>query len=111
MGNETWIVRRDMPPKQPIGEKSALNISLPMLIQAIGFIAALVYGYGQLNTRLQFVEHQSEMNDLTIKEMKELQDAPIPSDVRQDEKLRVLEKEVDRLRDLYLKAQRINNGH
>ena len=56
--------------RKPIGEQSALNISLPMLIQAIGFIAALVYGYGQLNTRLQFVEHQSEMNDLTIKEMK-----------------------------------------
>ena len=50
--------------RKPIGEQSALNISLPMLIQAIGFIAALVYGYGQLNTRLQFVEHQSEMNDL-----------------------------------------------
>ena len=97
--------------RKPIGEQSALNISLPMLIQAIGFIAALVYRYGQLNTRLQFVEHQSEMNDLTIKEMKSLQDAPIPSDVRQDEKLRVMEKEIDRLRDLYIKAQRINNGH
>ena len=36
--------------RKPIGEQSALNISLPMLIQAIGFIAALVYGYGQLNT-------------------------------------------------------------
>ena len=47
---------------KPIGENSSLNISLPMLIQAIGFIGALVYGYGQLNTRLQFVEHQSSTN-------------------------------------------------
>ena len=39
------------------------------------------------------------MNDKTIKEMKSLQDAPIPSDVRQDEKLRVMEKEIERLRD------------
>ena len=99
MGNETWIVKHDMPPKQPIGDKSSLNISLPMLIQAIGFIGAMVYGYGQLNTRLQFVEHQAEMNEVTLKEMKSLQDAPIPSDVRQDEKLRRIEEEIMRLRD------------
>ena len=84
---------------KPISESSSLKISVPMLIQAIGFIGAMVYGYGQLNTRLQFVEHQAEMNDKTIKEMKSLQDAPIPSDVRQDEKLRVMEKEIERLRD------------
>jgi hypothetical protein len=70
-----------------------------MLIQAIGFIGAMVYGYGQLNARLQFVENQAEMNNKAIKEIKSLQDAPIPSDVRQDEKLRVMEKEIERLRD------------
>jgi len=31
---------------KPIGEQSSLNISLPMLIQAVGFIAAMVWGYG-----------------------------------------------------------------
>ena len=51
---------------KPISESSSLKISVPMLIQAIGFIGAMVYGYGQLNTRLQFVEHQAEMNDKTI---------------------------------------------
>jgi len=99
MGNETWIVRRDMPPKQPIGEKSALNISLPMLIQAIGFISAMVYGYGQLNTRISFLEHQANMNEQSIKEMKAMQNLPIPSDVRQDEKLQRIEEEIMRLRD------------
>ena len=84
---------------KPISESSSLNISVPMLIQAIGFIGAMVYGYGQLNARLQFVEHQAEMNDKTIKEMKSLQDAPIPSDVRQEEKLRRIEEEIVRLRD------------
>ena len=73
---------------KPISESSSLKISVPML-----------YGYGQLNTRLQFVEHQAEMNEKTIKEMKSLQDAPIPSDVRQDEKLRRIEEEITRLRD------------
>ena len=84
---------------KPISESSSLNISVPMLIQAIGFIGAMVYGYGQLNARLQFVENQAEMNNKAIKEIKSLQDAPIPSDVRQDEKLRVMEKEIERLRD------------
>lgn len=84
---------------EPIGEKSALNISLPMLIQAIGFISAMVWGYGQLNARIQFLEHQASMNEQAIKEMKTLQDAPIPSDVRQDEKLKRIEQEILRLRD------------
>ena len=39
------------------------------------------------------------MNEMAIKEMKDLQDAPIPSDVRQDEKLERIEREILRLRD------------
>ncbi len=84
---------------KPVGDNSSLNISLPFLIQAVGFIGALVWGYGQLNTRLQFVEQQAESNTRTLKEMKDMQDDPIPSDVRQDEKLTTLENEVTRLRD------------
>ena len=83
----------------PISDKSSLNISLPMLLQAVGFIGAMVWGYGQLNTRISFLEHQAEMNELAIKEMKDLQDKPIPSDVKQDILLQKLEKEIDRLRD------------
>ena len=79
---------------KPIGEQSSLNISLPMLSQAIGFIGAMGWGYGQLNTRISFLEHQAEMNELAIKEMKDLQDAPIPSDVRQDEKIQRIEQEI-----------------
>ena len=86
-------------PDKPISDSSSLNISLPMLIQAIGFIGAMVWGYGQLNTRISFLEHQAEMNELAIKEMKELQDAPIPSDVRQDEKLQRIENEIMSLMD------------
>ena len=85
--------------KIPIGEKSSLNITLPMLIQAVGFIAAMVWGYGQLDSRISFLEHQASMNEQAIAEMKSLQDAPIPSDVRQDEKLKKIEQEILRLRD------------
>ena len=55
---------------KPISESSSLNISLPMLVQAVGFIAAMVWGYGQLNTRISFLEHQANMNEQSIKEMK-----------------------------------------
>ena len=84
---------------KPIGQDSSLNISLPMLLQAVGFIGAMVWGYGQLNTRISFLDHQATMNEQAIKEMKTMQNLPIPSDVRQDEKLQRLEGEIERLRD------------
>ena len=84
---------------KPIGQDSSLNISLPMLLQAIFFIASMVYGYGQLNTRISFLEHQANTNERSIEEMKAMQDLPIPSDVRQDEKIKRIEQEIMRLRD------------
>jgi hypothetical protein len=84
---------------KPIGQDSSLNISLPMLIQAVGFIGAMVWGYGQLNTRISFLEHQAQANESSIEEMKAMQDLPIPSDVRQDEKIKRIEIEIMRLRD------------
>mgnify|MGYP003669651356 FL=1 len=70
-----------------------------MLIQAVGFIGAMVWGYGQLNTRISFLEHQAEINKLSIVEINNLQDNPIPSDVRQDEKIARIEYEIERLRN------------
>ena len=84
---------------KPIGQDSSFNISLPMLIQAVGFISAMGWGYGQLNTRISFLEHQAQGNETAIEEMKAMQDLPIPSDVRQDEKIQRLEIEIMRLRD------------
>ena len=84
---------------KPIGQDSSFNISLPMLIQAVGFISAMVWGYGQLNTRISFLEHQAQGNETAIEEMKAMQDLPIPSDVRQDGKLNRLEEEITRLRN------------
>ena len=84
---------------KPIGQDSSLNISLPMLLQAVGFIGAMVWGYGQLNTRISFLEHQANTNKRSIEEMKAMQDLPIPSDVRQDEKIQRIEQEILRLRD------------
>ena len=84
---------------KPIGQDSSLNISLPMLLQAVGFIAAMVWGYGQLNTRISFVEHQANNNEQAIKEMKAMQNLPIPSDVRQDELLNMMDARLSSLED------------
>ena len=50
-------------------------------------------------TRISFLEHQAQGNETAIEEMKAMQDLPIPSDVRQDEKIRRIEVEIMRLRD------------
>ena len=82
-----------------ISDKTSLNISLPMIIQIIGFLSAMVWGYSQLTTRIAFVENQAERNGQYIDEMKALQDNPIPSDVKQDEILRMLSARVNGIED------------
>tara|TARA_R100000808_G_C2095465_1_gene114310 strand:- start:519 stop:803 length:285 start_codon:yes stop_codon:yes gene_type:complete len=83
---------------KPISDQSSLSISLPMLIQAVGLIGAMVWGYGVLSSRVAFLEHQAEVNSIAIEKIEDLQNAPIPSDVRQDALIRILEKEIDNLR-------------
>jgi biopolymer transport protein ExbB/TolQ len=74
-----------------------------MLFQAVGIIAAMTWGYGELNGRISFLEYQVKINEEHIEaieeDAKESQNAEIPADIRQNEKIRVLEKEVERLRN------------
>jgi hypothetical protein len=88
---------------KPIGDESSLNISLPMLIQAVGLIGAMVWGYGQLNAHISFVEYQVAMHENHIERIEENayenQDAEIPADIRQNQRIEYLEKEIDRLRN------------
>jgi len=87
---------------KPISDSSSLNISLPMLIQAIALIGAMVYGYGELNSRISFLEYQVSINEEHIgrleSDAKENQNAEIPADIKQNQRIEYLEKEVDRLR-------------
>ena len=80
-----------------------MTISLPMIIQAVTFIVMLVWGYSQLNARISFLEYQVAMNEEHIIDLEEdaekNQDAEIPADIRQNERINVLEQEVARLRD------------
>ena len=70
-----------------------------MIIQIVGFLTAMVWGYSQLTTRISFVENQAGRNGQYIDEMKALQDAPIPSDVRQDELIRVMNSKINGMAD------------
>ena len=87
---------------KPIGQDSSLNISLPMLFQAVAVISAMVWGYGELNGRISFLEYQVKINEEHIaaieEDAKASQNAEIPADIRQNEKIKTLEKEVERLR-------------
>ena len=70
-----------------------------MIIQIVGFISAFVWGYSQLTTRIAFVENESNRNDMHIKEMKKMQNEPIPSDVKQDELIRVMGSRIGSMED------------
>ena len=87
---------------KPIGQDSSLNISLPMLFQAVAVIGAMVWGYGEYNGRISFLEYQVKINEEHIaaieEDAKASQNAEIPADIRQNEKIQTLEKEVERLR-------------
>ena len=88
---------------KPISDSSSLNISLPMIIQAVTFIGMLVYGYGELNSRISFLEYQVAMNEEHIERIEEdadeNQDAEIPADIKQNQRILYLEKELDRIRN------------
>ena len=87
---------------KPLGQDSSLNISLPMIFQIVGIISAFGWGYGELNGRISFLEYQVKINEEHIaaieEDAKASQNAEIPADIRQNEKIKTLEKEVERLR-------------
>jgi hypothetical protein len=88
---------------KPISDSSSLSISLPMIIQAVTFVVMLVWGYSQLNARISFLEYQVAMNEEHIIDIEEdaeaNQDAEIPADIKQNQRIEYLEREVQRLRD------------
>jgi len=88
---------------KPISDNSSLSISLPMIIQAVTFVVMLVWGYSQLNARISFLEYQVAMNEEHIIDIEEdaeaNQDAEIPADIKQNQRIEYLEREVERLRN------------
>ena len=93
-----------------ISEKSHFKISLPMAIQAVGLILVLVYGYRDLESRIKLLEVEANLNSNMLKKMEELQDAPIPSDIKQDELIKMLDARINGVEDdlEYFKRQLYN---
>ena len=77
-----------------VNEQSHFKISLPMAIQAISFVVMMVYGYTSLDARISFLEHEVKVNSTAIQGMVEMQDKPIPSDIRQDTRIDNIESMV-----------------
>ena len=81
-------------------EKSQLSISLPMLIQAIGGVALLAAMWTSTQADLSALQKDVGQLQDQVNSLIDLQDNPIPSDVRQDNTLKYLEKELDNVREI-----------
>ena len=84
-------------------EKSSLSISLPMLIQAVVGIGALVAMWTSTQADLSALQKDVGQLQDQVNSLMDLQDKPIPSDVRQDNTLKYLEKELDRVKSIVFK--------
>ena len=69
-----------------------------------------MYGYRDLESRIKLLEVEANLNTSKLKKMEELQDAPIPSDIKQDEILKILQARVNGIEDdlEYFKRQMYN---
>ena len=81
-------------------EKSSLSISLPMLIQAVVGIGALVAMWTSTQADLHALQKDVGQLQEQAQRMEDLQDKPIPSDIEQNCKIEDLQLEVDKLRKI-----------
>ena len=82
-----------------LSEKSSLSISLPMLIQAVVGIGALVAMWTSTQADLSALQKDVGQIQDQVKNMVQRESDPIPSDTKQDQQIYFLELELYRLRD------------
>ena len=81
-------------------EKSSLSISLPMLIQAVVGIGALVAMWTSTQADLSALQKDVGQLQDRVNNLLNMQDKEIPADIKQNSHIYPLEKEMDRLRDI-----------
>ena len=105
-----------------IGENVQVKANLAFMAKVIAVVGSVVWGYsviwnkineldnglgrvqhegtmlGDLSARMMHIEKFAEQSKADLDHLLEMQDAPITSDHQQFERIRYLEKEVDRLR-------------
>ena len=119
--------RRQMPRKKvvatEVGENVQVKANLAFMAKVIAIVGTAVWGYsviwnklstldngldrvqhegtllGDLSARMMHLEKFAEQAKSDLDHLVSMQDAPITSDHQQFERIRYLEKELDRLRD------------
>ena len=105
-----------------LGESTQVKANLAFMAKVIAIVGTCVWGYsvvwnklmvldssldrvqhegtllGDLSARMMHIEKFAEQSKADLNHLLEMQDAPITSDHQQFERIRYLEKEVDRLR-------------
>ena len=80
-------------------EKSSLSISLPMLIQAVVGIGALVAMWTSTQADLHALQKDVGQLQDQVKSILEMQDKPIPSDIDQNVRIEFLQEEMERMKE------------
>ena len=105
-----------------IGENVQVKANLAFMAKVIAIVGTCVWGYsvvwnklmvldssldrvqhegtllGDLSARMMHIEKFAEQSKVDLNHLLEMQDAPITSDYQQFERIKYLEKELDRLR-------------
>ena len=106
-----------------IGDNVQVKANLAFMAKVIAIVGTCVWGYsvvwnklmvldssldrvqhegtllGDLSARMMHIEKFAEQSKADLNHLLEMQDAPITSDHQQFERIRYLEKELDRMRD------------
>ena len=106
-----------------IGDNVQVKANLAFMAKVIAIVGTCVWGYsvvwnklmvldssldrvqhegtllGDLSARMMHIEKFAEQSKVDLDHLLEMQDAPITSDFQQFERIKYLEKELDRLRD------------
>jgi hypothetical protein len=106
-----------------LGDNVQVKANLAFMAKVIAIVGTCVWGYsvvwnklmvldssldrvqhegtllGDLSARMMHIEKFAEQSKADLNHLLEMQDAPITSDHQQFERIRYLEKELDRMRD------------
>ena len=94
-----------------LNDSTGVSLNIKWLIQIVAVVAAAVWGYSEIDSRLTNLEHDYEMAkeklDRTNEAIEESANGhnAWPMDVEQSTKIKKLEEDLRRMEDYYLQTQ------
>jgi hypothetical protein len=92
--------------KNPIGEKTEMQINLKWFIQILIAVALAVWGYFGITERINFLEHEQEIQNINVTLNSEFRVkwprgelGSLPDDAEQNMRLDMVEKMVDKMEE------------